>query len=62
MNMLAHLLVATALIVALILLRIFADRRVLRDRLLKDQTEEREECISCTLKTTQLNRASARQS
>jgi hypothetical protein len=62
MSMLAHLLVATALIVAFILLRMFADRSVLRDRLRKDQTEEREECISCALKTTQLNRASTRQS
>ena len=58
MNLLIHFLVATALIVGFFALRIFADRRALQETLRKNQTEQKEECVSCALKTTQQNPAS----
>lgn len=60
MIMVAQLLVATTLIVGLIALRVYADRRALRETLRKNQTEQKEECTSCALKTTRQNRASLR--
>jgi hypothetical protein len=60
MIMVAQFLVATTLIVGLIALRVYADRCALRDTLRKNQTEHKEECMSCTLKTTRQNRASLR--
>ena len=61
MNLLAHILIATVLIVGLVLLRMFADRCALRATLRKNQMEKKEECISCALKTTQQNHDSPRQ-
>jgi hypothetical protein len=62
MSLLTQFLVATVLIIGLVLLRMFADRCAVRHRLRKNQTEQREECISCALKTTQQNHVSPRQS
>jgi len=60
MNLLAHILVATVLIVGFALLRIFTDRCAIRARLRKNQMKQEEECISCALKTTRQNHASPR--
>ena len=62
MTLLIHFLIATVFIVALILLRLFADRRALRERLRNDPIGKKEECISCALKITQLTRNSPLQS
>ena len=62
MNLLIHFLIATVLIVGFVVLRLFADRRALQETLRKNKTDQNEECMSCTLKTTQQNPASTQQS
>jgi hypothetical protein len=47
MNLLSHLLVATALIAALILLRLFADRQALRTRIRQHHTDTECEQATC---------------
>ena len=54
MSIIVHLLIATALVTGLILLRLFTERLSLRAKMLRGQSDDcnTEECISCALKTT----------
>jgi hypothetical protein len=64
MSLLVQLLIAIALIVGLIGLRLFAEHRALQEKIRGGYINEcnEEECMSCALKTTQRSRAFPRQS
>jgi len=64
MSLLGQCLIAAALIVGLIVLRIFAERQAKQEEIRRGYTNEchEEECMSCALKTTRRSRALPRQS